>query len=141
MDSIPLQKALDMGMQKGAPDFKYIAEIAKEVQELNVPEVELQEANAAYIALPKVIYLPESESDREEEVMSSADDQIDDTVEQSSISHVENRTNLSIETNKIEVVADVRTEATELKSELLCKVCMTEPVSMIFCLAHISVSV
>ncbi|KAF6016721.1 hypothetical protein EB796_024971 [Bugula neritina] len=114
MDSIPLQKALDMGMpsqtlkavvqrriRKGAPDFKYIAEIAKEVQELNVPEVQLQEANAAYIALPKVINLPESESDREEEAMSSADDQIDDTVEQSS-SHVENRTNLSIETNKIE---------------------------------------
>ncbi|KAF6026993.1 hypothetical protein EB796_014699 [Bugula neritina] len=68
MDSIPLQKALDMGMpsqtlkavvqrriRKGAPDFKYIAEIAKEVQELNVPDFQLQEANAAYTALPKVI--------------------------------------------------------------------------------------
>ncbi|KAF6025888.1 BIRC7 [Bugula neritina] len=113
MDSIPVQKTLDMGIssqavrtvvakriKKGAPDFKYISEIVQEVKELNVPEGQLREAKDTSVVLPKVLNLPESESDKEEKVMSSADVQMDESAEQSS--HVEDRTALSIETDKME---------------------------------------
>jgi len=70
------------------------------VKELNVPEGQLRETGDTSVVLPKVLNLPESESDKEEEVMLSADVQMDESAGQSS--HVEDRTALSIETDKME---------------------------------------